>query len=59
MTTLKMIAEWRKGCSNTTEFYENQTPIGKQQHPETCIACTVGLIDAIEKKARQEAQNIK
>lgn len=38
MTPLEMIKEWRKGCTCAT-----------LEHPEECTACTVGLIEAIEK----------
>lgn len=38
MTPLQMIAEWRKGCSNTTA-----------EHPEECHECTRALIDNIDR----------
>lgn len=43
MTMLEMIAEWRKGCS-----------LSEPGHPEHCTACTVGLINALEKKLTEE-----
>lgn len=44
----KMIAEWRKGCSNTLSH-----PGVAHSEPETCPECTKALILAIEEKAAE------
>lgn len=44
MTPLEMIAEWRRGCSNT---------IGAE--PEQCEECTRALIEAIAAKLGESA----
>lgn len=49
MTPLEMIAQWRKGCSNTMEFSASGKYLGQCLHPENCPDCTRGLIDAIER----------
>lgn len=43
MTPLEMIAEWRKGCSVTDT-------LSPDAHPVDCKDCTIGLIDALEKR---------
>ena len=43
MTPLEMIAEWRRGCSNA---YNGR--------PVECHQCTLGLIEALERKFRVE-----
>lgn len=50
MTILEMIAEWRRGCS-----------CARKGHPEECTECTVGLIEAIERKefAKLEQARLK
>lgn len=45
MNILDLIAEWRKGCSKAPA-----------SNPEECHACTVALIDAIERHERQVEQ---
>lgn len=48
MTPLQMIAEWRKGCSNTMEFSASGEYLGQCLNPENCSDCTRALIDALE-----------
>lgn len=54
MTPLEMIAEWRKGCSCAGPLYDEMfgRPEGTSS-PAECEACTVGLIDALERALRQ------
>jgi len=47
MTPKDMIKEWRKGCMNAISFAEDGSIV--KEHPWTCQACTVALIDAIER----------
>lgn len=54
MTILEMIAEWRKGCSNTMTD-DDGNAIDQRLHPESCSECTVGLINAIEHKIKTES----
>lgn len=53
MEILEMITEWRKGCS-CSMFDEDGNVVDQRLHPESCQVCTVGLIDAIERAARQD-----
>ncbi len=46
MTTLEMIAEWRKGRS-----------CAPSEAPEECPECTRALIDAIERDAQERAKS--
>lgn len=50
MTPLKMIEEWKKGCSCAGAMFDKITgkPAGTTP-PEECHECTRALIDAIEK----------
>jgi hypothetical protein len=48
MTPLEMIAAWRKGCS-----------CASPGRPEECHACTVALIEAIERSLRAEAPHFE
>jgi hypothetical protein len=48
VTILEMITEWRKGCSNADS-----------KHPEECLVCTRGLIDAIERQLRAPQPNVR
>jgi len=41
MEILEMIAEWRRGCT-----------CSRPGHPEECVSCTLGLIEAIERKEK-------
>jgi PP-loop superfamily ATP-utilizing enzyme len=50
MTPLEMIAEWRKGCSNSMEADGVQW-----RHPERCPHCTRALIDALEARLTVDA----
>ena len=58
MKITEMIAEWRKGCSNS--MHDNDgNPIDQKLHPEYCSECTLALIDAIEREAeRAEAADL-
>lgn len=51
MGILEMIAEWRKGCSCAGPAYDGMVgnPAGTTS-PEDCPACTLGLVEAIERK---------
>lgn len=49
LTILEMIDVWRQGCSNTIRAIDGKLV---NEHPEQCEACTVGLIEAIERKAK-------
>lgn len=48
MTILEMIAEWRKGCSNSMTDDDGGL-VDQRLHPEHCAECTVALIKAIER----------
>lgn len=53
MTILEMITEWRKGCTNT-----NFRSFGGKSYkvsPSACSECTIGLIEAIEKRMSTSA----
>lgn len=51
MTILEMIAEWRKGCSNTNDRQHG----GKSYRvsPVNCSECTIGLIESIEARMQK------
>lgn len=49
MSPLEMIAEWRKGCSEAGSLFSKMFPSQEPRPAEDCTACTVGLIDAMQK----------
>lgn len=45
MTPLEMIAEWRRGCS-----------CAAPGRPEECRECTRALVDALERKLKEDGR---
>lgn len=54
MHPLEMIAEWRKGCSIAGPEHSKCFPDGEPLSPGYCVACTEGLIDAIQEALTKE-----
>lgn len=52
MTILEMIAEWRKGYSNTMHDDEGNF-VDPSLHPEQCPECTLALISSIEEACKR------
>lgn len=48
MNIYNMIQEWKKGCSDS-----------RPGHPEDCKECTLGLVNAIEKKTKPQVHYLK
>lgn len=45
MNPAQIVAEWRRGCSNTQQHYRNGTPTASG--PEDCAECTAAAMRAV------------
>jgi len=58
MEILEMISEWRRGCSCAGPVHDQMLGLAAgTTNPGDCYPCTLGLIEAIEKREKLAAFN--